>query len=955
MRSKSSNEIRKIFLDFFNSKDHLIHPPSSLIPSNDPTLLLTNSGMAQFKSYFSGESEPPNERIATAQKSFRTTDIDEVGDTTHLTLFEMLGNFSFGNYFKEDACKWALELMTDHLGFEYKKIFITVHNDDKECAKIWENIGIPKEKIYFFDDRDNWWGPAGDEGPCGPCSELHYYIGDEKEEDFAELSKLKSWGPNIHEDFVELYNLVFTQFYHHIDGTRKELPNKNIDTGMGLERVATILQGKKSVYETDLFQDVIKKIEDASGYKWQQNKKIGSTNSDKAMAVLAEHSRSATFLIADGVIPENIGRGYILRRLIRKAMRYGLELNLPEDFLITLAEIITETMSDFYPELKDNLSFVKKVLENECASFSKTLKTGSKILNDFSSNRADLKKQISKIDSDNKDDKDFLQKFIETEIGQQGIISDLLQKELKLGEALKIADKTFFSSVRKNIITTSWEKEISYLEVCYLYDTLGFPYEVTLEYCSQQNLKLDKQKFDNLMSNLQKLSKTTSDFGGDKRLVNLISDMKIKKTAFKGYSKTTSKTKVHGLIDSNLESSIDKAQEGDEVYLLLNETPFYPEGGGQVGDKGLLSNKKLKLSVLDTTSEVDGYIFHKCKVTQGSVSVGDSLSAEVDIDLRNGSKRNHTGTHLLHAALREVLGKHVHQQGSLVSPDRLRFDFTHLNKMSIEEIYEVEKLMNSKIRANLPVKKHETSYSEAINNGAIAFFGDKYGKDVRTVEISNGSKFSYELCGGTHCENTGEIGSFYIISESSISSGVRRIEAVTGINAENYAKKQFDLIKTISNDLNVVADEIPSKISQLNKQIKDLKKEMNSSDNSEASKVINELAEKIEKINDVSCVIQEANNIDAKEIRNIAEQLKNKIKGVVALSSTSSNKVTIVVSIDKNLTNKLSSQKIINDLGPIIDGRGGGKPDMAQAGGSNPKGVDEAMKLVRSLIKDEFK
>ena len=496
MRSKSSNEIRKIFLDFFNSKDHLIHPPSSLIPSNDPTLLLTNSGMAQFKSYFSGESEPPNERIATAQKSFRTTDIDEVGDTTHLTLFEMLGNFSFGNYFKEDACKWALELMTDHLGFEYKKIFITVHNDDKECAKIWENIGIPKEKIYFFDDRDNWWGPAGDEGPCGPCSELHYYIGDEKEENFAELSKLKSWGPNIHEDFVELYNLVFTQFYHHIDGTRKELPNKNIDTGMGLERVATILQGKKSVYETDLFQDVIKKIEDASGYKWQQNKKIGSTNSDKAMAVLAEHSRSATFLIADGVIPENIGRGYILRRLIRKAMRYGLELNLPEDFLITLAEIITETMSDFYPELKDNLSFIKKVLENECASFSKTLKTGSKVLNDFSSNRADLKKQISKIDSDNKDDKDFLQKFIETEIGQQGIISDLLQKELKLGEALKIADKTFFSSVRKNIITTSWGEEISYLEVCYLYDTLGFPYEVTLEYCSQQNLKLDKQKFD---------------------------------------------------------------------------------------------------------------------------------------------------------------------------------------------------------------------------------------------------------------------------------------------------------------------------------------------------------------------------------------------------------------------------------------------------------------------------
>ncbi len=954
MKSRSSNEIRKIFLDFFNSKDHLIHPPSSLIPSNDPTLLLTNSGMAQFKSYFSGESEPPNERIATAQKSFRTTDIDEVGDTTHLTLFEMLGNFSFGNYFKEDACKWALELMTDHLGFKYEKIFITVHNDDKECAKIWENLGVPKEKIYFFDDKDNWWGPAGDEGPCGPCSELHYYIGNESEKDFKKLSKSKSWGPNIHEDFVELYNLVFTQFYHHIDGTRKELPKKNIDTGMGLERVATILQGKNSIYETDLFQDVIKEIENASGYKWQQNKKIGSTNSDKAIAVLAEHSRSATFLIADGVIPENIGRGYILRRLIRKAMRYGLELNLREDFLIILAETIANNMSDFYPELEDNLSFIKKVLENECASFSKTLKTGSKILEDFSSNRSNLENQIKKIDSDNKDDEKFIEKFIESEIGKQGIISDLLQKELKLGESLNIANKSYFSSLRKNIITTSWSKEISYLEACYLYDTLGFPYEVTLEYCAQQSLMLNRQKFDNLMSNLQKLSKTTSDFGGDKSLVNLISEMKINKTTFNGYAKTALKSKVSALIDNDLLASIDKAKKDDEVYVLLDETPFYPEGGGQVGDKGLLSNEKVELEVLDTTSEVDGYIFHKCKVILGVLSTGESLNSKVDVDLRNGSKRNHTGTHLLHASLREILGKHVHQQGSLVSPDRLRFDFTHLNKMSKEELDKVEKLMNSKIRANLPVKKHETSYSEAINNGAIAFFGDKYGKDVRTVEISNGSKFSYELCGGTHCENTGEIGSFYIISESSIASGVRRIEAVTGINAENYAKKQFDLLRTISNDLNVATDEIPSKILQFNKQIKDLKKEISSSGNSDTKKIIDDLAEKIEKIEDSSCVIQQV-DLNTKEIRNIAEQLKDKIDGIAALFSASDNKVTVVVAITKNLTNKLSSQKIIKDLGPIIGGGGGGKPDMAQAGGSNLKGIIEAMELTRSLIKNGLK
>jgi alanyl-tRNA synthetase len=503
-------------------------------------------------------------------------------------------------------------------------------------------------------------------------------------------------------------------------------------------------------------------------------------------------------------------------------------------------------------------------------------------------------------------------------------------------------------------MTTSWSKEISYLEACYLYDTLGFPYEVTLEYCTQQSLMLNKQKFDNLMSNLQKLSKTTSDFGGDKSLVNLISEMKINKTTFKGYAGIASESKVSALINNDLAASIDKAKKGDEIYVLLDESPFYPEGGGQVGDKGLLSNKKVELEVLDTTSEVDGYIFHKCRVTLGTLSVGVSLNSKVDVDLRNGSKRNHTGTHLLHASLREILGKHVHQQGSLVSPDRLRFDFTHLNKMSKEELDKVEKLMNSKIRANLPVKKHETSYSEAINNGAIAFFGDKYGKDVRTVEISNGSKFSYELCGGTHCEYTGEIGSFYIISESSIASGVRRIEAATGINAENYAKKQFDMLRTISNDLNVATDEIPSKILQFNKQIKDLKKEISSGGNNNTKKIIDDLTEKIENVADSSCIIQEV-NFDAKEIRNIAEQLKEKINGIVALFSTSGNKVTVVVAINKSLINKLDSQKIIKEIGPVIGGGGGGKPDMAQAGGANLKGIGEAMELVRSLIKNGLK
>ena len=950
MKSKSSSEIRKTFLKFFERNDHLIHPPSSLIPSNDPTLLLTNSGMAQFKNYFSGEAEPPKKRIASSQKCFRSTDIDEVGDSTHLTLFEMLGNFSFGDYFKEEACEMALNLMVNELDFDFEKIFITVHNDDIEAKEIWLKLGVPDEKIFFFGDSDNWWGPAGDEGPCGPCSELHYYVGKEninkkiKEND-------KEWGPNIHEDFVELYNLVFTQFYHHLDGKRTELPNKNIDTGMGLERVATILQGKSTVYETDLFKNLINKIERESKYEFGNPIIINKVSTDKAIAILAEHSRSATFLIADGVIPENVGRGYILRRLIRKAMRYGFILNLDEEFIINLAEEVIKKMGNFYPELNDNKKFIFEVLKNESKSFSKTLSSGEKMLEQLIINRESIQSKINKINNESENDKDFIKNISNSRIGHQGLISELVNKEIEISRLLKIEDKETYKNIRMKIIETKWEKEVSYLETSYLYDTLGFPYEVTLEFCETHNLIAYKEKFDSKMNLFQELSKSSSDFGGDKSVVNLINTLNLKKTEFTGYTETKSNGKILSIVESNLEKILKEFNEKDtEFFIILNRTPFYPEGGGQVGDIGEITGENFNLEILDTQELVEGYIFHKAKIVKGNIKINNPVKAEVNLDSRNASKRNHTGTHLLQAALRKVLGKHVRQQGSLVSPDRLRFDFSHMSKLSESEIFEVEKLMNSKIRSNLPVKKHNTSYTKAVEDGAIAFFGDKYGSDVRTVEISNGSKFSYELCGGTHCESTGEIGSFYIVSETSIASGVRRIEAVTGKNAEEYAKRNFDILKKISFDLNVKPDEIHEKINSLNQTIKDLKKEISSK--GENTVIIEKLIGEKLQINNFEVIIAKLENYEPKKMREVCKSINKKFNGVIFLTSIYENKINIIVSISKNYTNKFNASEIIKSMSNIIGGSGGGNPQMAQGGGTVINSQSKLIEALKNIIED---
>ena len=950
MKSKKSSEIRELFLNFFQKNEHLIHPPSSLIPSNDPTLLLTNSGMAQFKNYFSGEADPPSKRITSSQKCFRSTDIDEVGDSTHLTLFEMLGNFSFGDYFKIEACKFALDLMVNELGFQLEKIFITVHNDDKETEKIWIDLGVPKEKIYFFGDSDNWWGPAGDEGPCGPCSELHYYVGtDEVEKKLNDNDS--SWGPNIHEDFVELYNLVFTQFYHHLDGKRTELPNKNIDTGMGLERVATILQGKKTVYETDLFQSIIEKIENKSKYKFGSPKFINKVSTDKAIAILAEHARSATFLIADGVIPENVGRGYILRRLIRKAMRYGFILDLKENFIIELSKEVISVMGNVFKELHDNEKFIIEVFDNECKSFSKTLSSGEKILEQLIINRKNIQSTVNSFENKDVNDFDFIKKIIDSELGYQGLISELIKKEIDTSRLLNIKDEDIYKDLRIKIVETEWEEEVSYLETSYLYDTLGFPFEVTTEYCSTHGLKTYKDKFEKKMKMYQELSKSSSDFGGDKSVVNLINELNLNKTVFKGYNDFSSQGQIVSIIDLDLKKKLENYSDTKkEFFIILDQTPFYPEGGGQVGDVGFLKSGDTKIKILDTQEIVEGYIFHKAKIDKGNISISDPVNAIVDKDMRNASKRNHTGTHLLHAALREILGKHVRQQGSLVAPDRLRFDFTHMNKLSEKEINDVQELMNSKIRSNLKVKKHETSYTKAIQEGAIAFFGDKYGKDVRTVEISNGSKFSYELCGGTHCENTGEIGSFYIISETSIASGVRRIEAVTGNNADSYAKRNFEIVKKLTNELNTKPDEITEKINQLNQTIKDLKKELSNSNNN--GEIIDNLISKSIKISKYDVISENLENFDPKRLRDTCEVVNKKYQGIIILSSIFENKINLVISVPKIFLNIFNANEMVKSVSKVINGGGGGNPQIAQGGGTEINAQNETINILLDQIKN---
>ena len=884
----TADEIRETFLSYFEARDHLRLPSASLIPAGDPTLLLTTAGMVPFKRYFSGELTPPNRRITTVQKSFRTTDIEEVGDVSHLTLFEMLGNFSFGDYFKLESCEWALDLCLNVFNLEPERIYATIHTIDDEAEQIWLDLGIPPDRISRLGDEDNWWGPAGEEGACGPCSELNYYLGDLSDiPAVGHDSRGKSWGPGISDDFLEFYNLVFTQFNRDRDGNDTMLPSKNIDTGMGFERIVQILQGKSNVYETDVFSPLIDLVATTAGAEYGLN-----DETDRAIRVVAEHGRSATFLISDGVVPGNTGRGYVLRRVIRRGMLFGRELGIAEPLLPSIANSVAESMSHVYPELGDNLSFTQQVLGQEETSFETTLEQGSRRLNN-------------------------------------------------------LIDRAKVSGA----------SEIDAADIVQLYDSHGFPIEMTVEMSANHGLDADSDAIEEELETLRRRSRAAANvFSEDADADALYRSFGVEDVNFLGYRTLSADSEVIGLVVNG--ESVQEAKAGDSVEVILAETPFYAARGGQIGDTGWLRNDLAVLQVADCQAPFGHMNVHYCTVVSGRVAVGDVLTAAVDGDRREKIRRNHTATHLVHAALREIVGSHVRQSGSLVAPDYLRFDFTHIDSLSPEQVTETQDRVNLAIRQNLPVEVHWTTYSKAVDGGALAFFGDTYEHEVRTIKID--APWSYELCGGTHMNSTGGIGVFLMVSQSSIGSGIRRIEALTGIGAEQSVAARFELVDKLSSRLRVAPDALLERVDALTEELdlatrraerleEQLLRTTVQGDGDSASKHDFDLHLNGNVV-PVRVRMVPASNVNA--MRRTGDLLRDQIgSGIVILGSVVSERPVVVAMVSKDLASgTLHAGDIAKAVAATIGGGGGGSAETAQAGAKDPSRINEALAKTEQAV-----
>ena len=884
----TADEIRETFLSYFEARDHLRLPSASLIPAGDPTLLLTTAGMVPFKRYFSGELTPPNRRITTVQKSFRTTDIEEVGDVSHLTLFEMLGNFSFGDYFKQESCEWALDLCLNVFNLEPERIYATIHTIDDEAEQVWLDLGIPPDRISRLGDEDNWWGPAGDEGACGPCSELNYYLGDMSDiPPIGGDSRGTTWGPGISDDFLEFYNLVFTQFNRDRNGNDTLLPSKNIDTGMGFERIVQILQGKSNVYETDVFTPLINLVAGAADVPYGQNEE-----SDRAIRVVAEHGRSATFLISDGVVPGNTGRGYVLRRVIRRGMLFGRELGIAEPLLPSIANSVADSMSHVYPELRDNLSFTQHVLAHEETSFETTLAQGSRRLN------------------------------------------SIIEQANAAGDS-----------------------HIDAAQVVQLYDSHGFPIEMTVEMSAASGLEADNDAIEEEMAKLRQISRAAANvFAENADADALYRSFGIEDVNFLGYRTLAADSEVIGLVIAG--ESVNEATAGATVEVILAETPFYAARGGQIGDTGWLRNGLAELRVTDCQAPFGHMNVHYCEVTSGRVAVGDVLTAHVDGDRREKIRRNHTATHLVHAALREVVGGHVRQSGSLVAPDYLRFDFTHIDSLSPEQMSETQDRVNLAIRQNLPVEVHWTTYSKAVDEGALAFFGDTYEHDVRTIKID--APWSYELCGGTHMNSTGGIGVFLMVSQTGIGSGIRRIEAVTGIGAESAVASRFELVDKLSNRLRVAPDAIVDRVDaltneldQANRRAAQLEEQLlRATVTGEGGQDANHDFNLRVNGNDIPVRVRliPASNVNA--MRRTGDLLRDQIgSGIVVLGSVVSERPIVVTMVTKDLASgTVHAGDIAKAVAATIGGGGGGSAETAQAGAKDPARINEALAKTEQAV-----
>ncbi|KDC48593.1 MULTISPECIES: alanine--tRNA ligase [Pseudoalteromonas] len=858
MQHMTTAQIRQQFLDFFASKQHQIVPSSSLIPGNDATLLFNNAGMVQFKDVFLGAESRPYTRATSSQRCVRAggkhNDLENVGYTArHHTFFEMLGNFSFGDYFKQDAIKFAWEFLTEVVSLPKEKLLVTIYHDDEEAFGYWANeIGLPEDRIIRIATSDNFWS-MGDTGPCGPCSEIFYDHGEH------------IWGgpPGSPEEdgdrFIEIWNLVFMQYNRQSDGTMLPLPKQSVDTGMGLERIAAILQGVHSNYEIDLFQGLIAAAASVTN---------AQDMDDKSLRVVADHIRSCAFLISDGVMPSNEGRGYVLRRIIRRAVRHGNKLGAQGSFFYKLVAALIEQMGQAYPELAKQQEIIEKVLRIEEEQFGKTLERGLAILEESLS---DLKGDI--------------------------IPGDLVFK---------------------------------------LYDTYGFPADLTADVARERQMTIDHQGFEECMAVQRKTAQQAGKFGADYN-DQLKSD---KHTDFKGYDSTHYSATVIEIFAGG--EAVQLLEDGQQGIVVLDRTPFYAESGGQTGDTGTITVAGGEFNVTNTTKLGNAFAHHG--TVQGRIGVNDKVDATIDDTRRDNIKKNHTATHILHEALRQLLGDHVGQKGSLVQPDRLRFDFSHFEAVTKDELREIERVVNDEIRRNFALNTELMAIDDAKAKGAMALFGEKYDDEVRVVTIGD---YSIELCGGTHVERAGDIGLFKIVSESGIAAGVRRIEAVTGADAVAYVSEQEQQLSDVAALVKGDSASVLEKVTALLEKSKGLEKQIAQLSDKLASAAGASLLDSIVEINGVKLLVANVEGTESKALRGMVDDLKNKIgSGVIALGVASGDKVSLIAGVTKDLTGKVKAGELVNHMAGQVGGKGGGRPDMAQAGGSEPQNLAAALDSV---------
>lgn len=878
MQYRGVNELRKMFLDFFESKEHLKMKSFSLVPHNDNSLLIINSGMAPLKPYFTGQEIPPKRRVTTCQKCIRTGDIENVGKTArHGTFFEMLGNFSFGDYFKTEAIHWSWEFLTEVVGLDPDRLYPSVYQDDDEAFEIWnKEIGIAPERIFRFGKADNFWEHGA--GPCGPCSEIYY--------DRGEKYGCGKPGCTVGcecDRYMEVWNNVFSQFNNDGKGNYSDLAQKNIDTGMGLERLAVVVQDVDSIFDVDTLQALRNKVCEMAGVEYQNDEKT-----DISIRVITDHIRSVTFMVSDGIMPSNEGRGYVLRRLLRRAARHGRLLGIKDKFLSRLCETVIEGSKDGYPELEEKKAFIFKVIDQEEDNFNKTIDQGLSILSEM-----------------------------EEELAGNG------------------------------------GKVLAGVDAFKLYDTYGFPLDLTKEILEEKGISVDEEGFTMAMDEQRKMArearKTTNYMGADATVYDEI-DPEIT-SEFVGYDKLVNESEITVLTTE--EKIVDALTEGDKGTVIVKETAFYATMGGQEGDSGIIETAEGEFRVDSTIKLKGGKVGHVGECTKGMLKAGDTAKLLVDASKRADTCKNHSATHLLQKALRTVLGDHVEQQGSFVNPERLRFDFTHFQSMTAEEIAKVEAIVNEKIAEGITVNTDVMTIEDAKNTGAMALFGEKYGEKVRVVSMGD---FSKELCGGTHVANTSNIMLFKILSESGVAAGVRRIEALTGNGVLKYYAELEKEITEAAKAARTESSQLVKKINSMNDEIKALSSENEKLKAELANNALGDVSNDVAEINGVKFLATKVDNVDMNELRNLGDKLKNQIgSGVVLIVSAQGDKVSLIaMATDDAIAKGAHAGNMIKSLAVIVGGGGGGRPNMAQAGGKNPAGIEELLSKAPEVLAEQL-